>query len=51
MANIAAKGDIRALQSNINTMVTKLRTAFESNVKAKEAAEAHSLAKSQFLAK
>ncbi|PLW22706.1 hypothetical protein PCASD_13739 [Puccinia coronata f. sp. avenae] len=50
MANIAAKGDIRALQSNINTMVTKLRTAFESNVKAKEAAEAHSLAKSQFLA-
>lgn len=50
MANIAAKGDIRALQSNINTMVTKLRTAFESNVKAKESAEAHSLAKSQFLA-
>ncbi|KAG0141877.1 hypothetical protein CROQUDRAFT_673888 [Cronartium quercuum f. sp. fusiforme G11] len=50
MANIAVKGDIRALQSNINTMVTKLRTAFESNVKAKEAAEAHSLAKSQFLA-
>ncbi|MBW0550773.1 hypothetical protein O181_090488 [Austropuccinia psidii MF-1] len=43
MANIAAKGDIRALQSNINTMVTKLRTAFENNINQKTPAALQSI--------
>lgn len=50
MTGLTAKGGFKVLQGNINTMVVKLRTAFESNVTAKIAAENHSRAKSQFLA-
>lgn len=48
---VTAKGGFRVLQSNIEVMVHQIRTAFESNVQAKIAAENHSRAKSQFLAK